>query len=457
MICKKCGAVIAADAKFCPHCGENQEKYAYCTTCGKLIEQDSLYCVHCGARTDGKKPCRHCGYIHDGVFCPKCGRNEDGFTADWSEPILQKTKSDECGTPVVEPAKKEKSKLTVAFGWMSDCSALFAAVLAYVFLFFIGLDRKNDVGGNNIFYYIYDVVKDLLSYRTGDVFDVGGYIVMAISCATASLAIVFSTIFLIRAIVGFFSGIKAGKDSDATKYALNVTFTYFITAGILFGISVFYHNGLSNVQVEFNGATIFGLTVVCLNLLFSAVMKTITKGKATFSKKTLVNVVGVHVLVPLLFMVFTIVEYTGFEYEYRTTSGDVSMSIPFIYAARFVSVVGQTQGEQIAVYFFGAAITIIGLLILVLSGMAMKKQFSMLMSDTKKDGFGLSVAVLVLSGVYLSCAVVFAWLAKMCWDTGSTVAFSPCYDSAIALMVFAMLQFVAMIVMRILRKKRKED
>ena len=48
MYCRKCGAQLADDAKFCPGCGSAQGQTKYCQHCGESIDADCIICPKCG-------------------------------------------------------------------------------------------------------------------------------------------------------------------------------------------------------------------------------------------------------------------------------------------------------------------------------------------------------------------------------------------------------------------------
>lgn len=56
--CKKCGAPLDKDAKYCSVCGAFQEDEA------KAESSESVICPHCGAAIDA-----------DSIHCPHCGKN----------------------------------------------------------------------------------------------------------------------------------------------------------------------------------------------------------------------------------------------------------------------------------------------------------------------------------------------------------------------------------------------
>lgn len=48
MYCRKCGAQLADDSKFCPGCGSAQGQTKYCQHCGESIDAGCIICPKCG-------------------------------------------------------------------------------------------------------------------------------------------------------------------------------------------------------------------------------------------------------------------------------------------------------------------------------------------------------------------------------------------------------------------------
>ena len=61
-VCKKCGAKLPANAKFCLECGE------------RVTHEETVICPNCKEPTPKGKFCLHCGYRLS-VTCPQCGAN----------------------------------------------------------------------------------------------------------------------------------------------------------------------------------------------------------------------------------------------------------------------------------------------------------------------------------------------------------------------------------------------
>lgn len=46
--CAKCGALVDANAKFCPECGEKLQAKKFCTNCGAMLNGNAKFCSECG-------------------------------------------------------------------------------------------------------------------------------------------------------------------------------------------------------------------------------------------------------------------------------------------------------------------------------------------------------------------------------------------------------------------------
>lgn len=70
--CSSCGKQYPATVKFCPECGD---QYNPCPKCAADLDQGAAVCPHCHYQFP--QPCPHCGkpLAHpDARFCPECGK-----------------------------------------------------------------------------------------------------------------------------------------------------------------------------------------------------------------------------------------------------------------------------------------------------------------------------------------------------------------------------------------------
>lgn len=81
MECKKCGAMLPKDGKFCPMCGARADGKKICPSCRQSVAEEAVYCTYCGKRLDGKNVCAACGTAYAGNFCPQCGAAESSRPA----------------------------------------------------------------------------------------------------------------------------------------------------------------------------------------------------------------------------------------------------------------------------------------------------------------------------------------------------------------------------------------
>lgn len=87
-ICPECEALISADNKFCPHCGEEFVEETketdlapaenVCHHCGMQHDETDVFCGHCGNKLGQSeyKSCCECGKENrpEAKFCRHCGK-----------------------------------------------------------------------------------------------------------------------------------------------------------------------------------------------------------------------------------------------------------------------------------------------------------------------------------------------------------------------------------------------
>ncbi|HEV2708337.1 MAG TPA: SPFH domain-containing protein [Pyrinomonadaceae bacterium] len=77
--CVKCGAALAAGAKFCSNCGAQQQQQqqaatSECPNCKASVQAGAKFCANCGQSVEPKE-CKNCqSPLQPGAkFCPNCG------------------------------------------------------------------------------------------------------------------------------------------------------------------------------------------------------------------------------------------------------------------------------------------------------------------------------------------------------------------------------------------------
>jgi len=78
LLCPACRRPVTADAKFCPHCGQQLLVVKKCPYCGEDLPLNAKFCSACGKPVDEKpqeKKCPACGAMNlpGATFCNQCG------------------------------------------------------------------------------------------------------------------------------------------------------------------------------------------------------------------------------------------------------------------------------------------------------------------------------------------------------------------------------------------------
>lgn len=71
--CPRCGAAVAAGARYCEECGETLADTAVCTFCGAETGAGDAFCPECGNPRSGIT-CPECGTLNFRSFCRTCNR-----------------------------------------------------------------------------------------------------------------------------------------------------------------------------------------------------------------------------------------------------------------------------------------------------------------------------------------------------------------------------------------------
>ena len=105
-LCGSCGHSLPFPIpKFCGNCGVPQRKYKNCVKCKEQLIEDAKFCVHCGHNqqepvSSDKRACIKCGndIPHSVSFCGDCGHNQS-LTVTTPRQTTQLVDCLLCGTP----------------------------------------------------------------------------------------------------------------------------------------------------------------------------------------------------------------------------------------------------------------------------------------------------------------------------------------------------------------------
>jgi membrane protease subunit (stomatin/prohibitin family) len=74
--CPACHGEVAADSRFCAHCGQQMVVINKCPRCARNLSADAAFCSGCGLElSTARQTCSHCGatLLVGTRFCTKCG------------------------------------------------------------------------------------------------------------------------------------------------------------------------------------------------------------------------------------------------------------------------------------------------------------------------------------------------------------------------------------------------
>ena len=484
MNCKICKTEISDDSIYCGMCGARVDGKKTCTVCKKEIEESYIYCNYCGARVDGKTVCE-CGNVYEGNFCPVCGKGvakNVGVREKWN--ALDKG----------SVAKKISSVVKKIFSIIGGAAAATCALLALIFVFFIGFDLKIPVSLSetgiplestniNIYYFFgkyfremegvaqtaqYPWFQNLLSADV-NVLGILGIIV----CAFTLLSVVgCSVTALVLYLLGWF-----GKAKDSfEKWAVAATVCFVVGAAAIYGLnqaSVSLTGQISSVSFGVNVSTVMnGATTAAVVLLaiFAGVFLLCSLVRYNWGKVTGKSVLeAVFSLVGVAFAIVLICAGANVAQYLEGGEDGVLMSMNIgclqsnllwtgTFSSNFVNTVeGYTQATEalMAMNVLNIVVQICMIAVLVLVGVILYKNFCAFEGGASSIvcslvAFVLSIAVLVLS------IVAFEKLG-VCLEfvENDTVATSK-YSSQIVTIVFTGLLLALSIVKKAFSKLKQE-
>lgn len=444
MNCRKCGAALVDDAKFCPRCGVRVDGKTECPRCGREIADDSVFCTYCGVRLDGKTVCAKCGEAFEGAFCPKCGTaaRSAARPAPQSAPAAARVTAAAGG-----PADSSGRVLTVI-----RRSVLYGALcVLLVCSFFIGFvltaSSVSQSSGSTSFYFLitqFSEIKDALATLTESgatyyaEFEVSLYLTAAMmaACVAATMAVCIG--YFIAGTVQFVSAMKGRRDVAMSRFVLvpavlSLVFLVFMKS--FFGVQ----GAPSGVKVEIGlgAGPIVNIVLVSVALAAAAVLY-IVQNRRTVAGDVLRYALyagGLALSFVLLVTLATPLLITG-------ERGDqVGLSAP-LWTTGFLAAIGMVEGDSYNVMYeiLPDTIVVFVLYVLLAAAAAVVMVFFAkgIANGGKKSAYGgaaclfaalslaLSVAYLVMTAVlcgrpYLAedavrigaspvCALVFSLL-----------------------------------------------
>lgn len=455
--CPSCGKVIQEDSVYCNYCGakvdgnsdsslndESIKDKNTCPSCGNEVQDDAIYCNYCGARLDGKNLCASCGELFEGNFCPKCGTR----TVSTNNNVVD-----------VEPKKeKRKEKLNGIFDKTATSLLLFGVVFALIFVFLIGFSvtcNTNFTGSINLeellneydlktklnmYYYFGDVYKDV-----NDAVESGGlknlevdytspvlYLNAILGTVVTAGVLVAVFVLSVLAIIKLINKL-CGKDTKhAEKLAFATMLTYILGAVLLLALNFMSvtmkmkYNSINvavTANTTFNSVTLAGIILCSIFMGLGLICSVLKNRESLKGMKNLVpKVLG---LASAVFAVIVVSFATSALYTYTTDNGSNVVTLqttPQYLLLEWASklqhgvsypetglLVTWLQDEiNIATYAEMIVVTVLQLAFIALAVASIIKQVSNLANGKNKTPWGVNIALLVVSVVYLSLAVVTA-------------------------------------------------
>lgn len=308
-----------------------------CKKCGATIDDNAIYCGNCGTRVDGKKVCKRCGKENEeySKYCVYCGKALDE--------TLEK--------------KDKKIKTLNIFRTLSNFFALFGALVALVFVFFIKfnpqiLGASVDIDSISIFDFFEKVFNYENLQNAETVFErkISSAFINAYGFTGLALAII-SILWVVISFV-----LATAKILDATINNKPVVFNVFLytISGFLFGVFALFAlvresiNGVGGYN--FNVMTMVGVIVCFISLFLCFIFKFLEKGEKLKANVIIKVCVGVACAI---FAVLTIVFVSRccvlFE---RSSSYSFKMELGFIKfsSAQEILAIAESLGDNNGAY-----------------------------------------------------------------------------------------------------------
>ena len=283
MICPFCGTENAEDAVFCKHCGKPVSGTSVCPACGKQTPADGEFCIYCGTMLRSTA-------IPYGTVQKAPKRIKQERTAE------QKAAG---------AALRHK-----IFMHIGEAAALFAALMAFIFTFCIGiavtgdeeLSSMVDTSGYNLYYYFGGAYKDVrtmldaaLTYSP--ITEVSMLLPQILGTVVAAGTILGSVALFAAALTRYLRRVLGKTERSALPLAAWAFFVFAVGTAIFMGlnaatVSASYRTSAAvavrrETFIAPNGATVAGLVLGAIGLAVSAVFSALARGKGCLAKQAL--------------------------------------------------------------------------------------------------------------------------------------------------------------------------
>lgn len=473
MECKFCHAENVDDAVFCKACGQRIDGMKKCPFCKKLVAEDAVYCNYCGKRIDGKKTCSSCGTTYEGKFCPKCGAPQG--TAEHAEI------TDEIALP---PASSWQGIV----GRVGTSFALFAAVIALIFVFLIGFGISNAQGGvaggeisvklsestsiydyfGKIYEQIDDAIKQIESNNTGftkyNFTEPALYIPAVLCTVTAAGALISVTTLSIIAIVKLIRKLSGKEEAKAEKYAAAAVFVYLMGAAVLNAfnqacVRMSYSSGWTgsvNIDVTsgYNPATVAGIVLGAIAIGVYIACKIAVKGAQLKNAKTLAATVIACVSLVIVGVAAHYASCASHTVSVTESESSSALSLPACSWLRYwASYLGWTDDGWDKEFFL---ITLAMFVQVALIAVAFATLISCwdVTKEKNRSALGMSIALTVASVAFLIVsAIATQEPMESAGEENMKITFAPC----IAVLVLSVLNLGASIAKTVIVSKREQE
>ena len=457
MDCKNCGTPAVENAVYCHNCGGRVDGKKPCPSCGNLNEQGHKYCIYCGARVDGKTICKGCGAEHDGGFCPNCGTQSGR------------------GKPAKRLAKNSTTTVDSSntYTWIMHTVGislgLFVATMAFIFMFFI-----NAEGESTIFYYFKDSfaeTKEIKAeyiamngdfkgavYAALDFSAIAACVIAALTLACVTTFFAFTVVYSVRALCG-------KKTRSPLNVALWTAFSYMLGASLLYPFSC---GSMVGLRIDFNAATLVGLSICFIGLLLTASTVIVKDLKKLREKSFIVRLIRNAVCIVFGLIAFFMVRNAGMTVN--VIVGGETMGVggsPSIISMFILELFGIIYSGQDMLHFemgmlgvCGVIGAVLGLAAIVFALLTVFKNVRNLLGETRKVGIVYPILAAAMSIVALVCCILMYKEATLIVRTTTSsyinTTISINYVLSILAVVFSVINLGVAIANKIVAKKMEK-